>query len=103
MLLVLEIEMSMANTTSKRYFCEHCEQQLSKTSYFKHKRLYYDRKSETWKKERVHYTDSSEDFNEFQVAESCQGCDSSNHETFGEFFSPLKTSFLSLLIMHLSM
>ena len=85
MLLVLEIEMSMANTTSKRYFCEHCEQQLSKTSYFKHKRLYYDRKSETWKKERVHYTDSSEDFNEFQVAESCQGCDSSNHETFGEF------------------
>lgn len=51
----------MAETSSsrsagpKRYFCEHCEQELSKTSYFKHKKLFYDKKCRAWKKERVHY------------------------------------------------
>jgi hypothetical protein len=76
----------MASTTAKRYFCDHCEQQLSKTTYFKHKRLFYDRKSESWKKERVHYTDSSEDFKEFLVTEPRQGCDtSSKNESHGEF------------------
>ena len=60
----------MASSTTKRYFCDHCEQELSKTSYFKHKRLFYDRTSESWQKERVHYNDSSEDFKEFEFQET---------------------------------
>ena len=87
----------MASSTTKRYFCDHCEQELSKTSYFKHKRLFYDRTSERWQKERVHYNDSSEDFKEFefQVTEPFQPerCDaSSKNESHGEFNTPpLKT------------
>lgn len=73
----------MASSMIKRYFCGHCEQQLSKTSYFKHKRLFYDRKSGSWKKKRIHYqADHSVDFEECQVAHECDIA--SNDESHGK-------------------
>ena len=52
---------------AKRYFCEYCEQELSKT-YFKHKKLFYDKKCRTWKKERVHYRAEVE-LDEFEITD----------------------------------
>ena len=31
-----------------RYYCGHCEEKISKTLNFKHKRLYYNPDSEEW-------------------------------------------------------
>ena len=36
-------------TEAKVYFCGHCQQRLSKTLYFLHKKLYFDPKLKTWK------------------------------------------------------
>ena len=43
----------MASNKVDRYFCGHCEQVLTKTLFFKHKRMYYDRAKSVWRKERV--------------------------------------------------
>ena len=42
--------------SSRRYYCEHCNQYLSKTLFFKHKRLYYDRLSKKWLSTPVQYS-----------------------------------------------
>lgn len=36
-----------------RYFCGHCKTHLSKTVFFRHKRLFYDRKAKRWSRRRV--------------------------------------------------
>ena len=33
---------------SRPFFCEHCNENLSKTQYLRHKRLYFDEVSGTW-------------------------------------------------------
>ena len=33
----------------KEYFCGHCNAAVSKTLFFKHKKLYYDKKLKVWK------------------------------------------------------
>ena len=35
------------------YYCGHCDKQLSKTVFYRHKRLYYDRRSKTWSSCRI--------------------------------------------------
>ena len=50
------------SSSASSYFCEHCGENVSKTSYFKHKKLYYDYRSKGWKKTVVHVTDHDEDF-----------------------------------------
>lgn len=37
-----------SNTRKGRYYCGHCEEKISKTLYFRHKRLYYNPDSEEW-------------------------------------------------------
>lgn len=37
-----------------KYFCGHCNRKLTKTLYFKHKKLYYDIRAKSWNKERVY-------------------------------------------------
>ena len=32
----------------ERYYCNHCEEKVSKTLYFTHKQLYYDHTTEEW-------------------------------------------------------
>lgn len=72
-----------SSTGAKRYFCEHCEKELSKTSYFKHKKLYYDKKCRTWKKERVHYR-AEVDLDEFEISDLDQVIDGDESPTEGK-------------------
>ena len=37
----------------KQFYCEHCKKLVSKTLFYQHKRLYYDRVSKTWSSTRV--------------------------------------------------
>lgn len=55
---------SNCESSTKLYFCDHCEKLLSKTLYYKHKKFYYDRNSEKWRKEMVHYVEDDFDFSE---------------------------------------
>ena len=41
-------------STRLKYFCGHCNGNLTKTRYFKHKKLYYDTRAKSWKRERVY-------------------------------------------------
>ena len=38
----------MMADSSKRMYCGHCHEYLTKTVYFKHKRLHYDRTTKQW-------------------------------------------------------
>ena len=44
----------MERPKSKRYHCEHCDEYISKTLYYRHRSLYYDKHARKWSKERVH-------------------------------------------------
>ena len=37
----------------KAYLCCHCNQELSKTSYYQHKKIYFDTTTKEWRKERI--------------------------------------------------
>lgn len=50
---------------SSRYYCGHCEQKLSKTLFFQHKKMYFDKATNTWRKERIITVGDDEDFNMF--------------------------------------
>lgn len=41
------------NGAQKKYLCGHCNKLVSKTLYFKHKKLYYDPQRKTWKDTRI--------------------------------------------------
>ena len=49
--------MSVAENPS-RLHCGHCDEYLSKTVYYQHKRLFYDRRSKKWSKHQVYGDDS---------------------------------------------
>ena len=36
-------------STHPRFVCGHCGESLSKTTYFKHRREYYNQSTDTWK------------------------------------------------------
>ena len=51
---------------SDRYFCGHCKEKISKTLYYRHKRLFYDATNRQWRSEYeaetpVKVADSSHD------------------------------------------
>lgn len=48
----------MPGTTVSRHLCGHCNENLSKTVYYQHKRLYYDQRSRKWHKNRIRYDDT---------------------------------------------
>ena len=54
----------MASSSSNRkvYFCEHCQQELSKTLFFSHKKLYYNTKLRKWQKSRIQLVEKDFDF-----------------------------------------
>ena len=39
-----------APVSSSTYLCEHCDQHISKTLYYQHKKFFYSADSGTWKK-----------------------------------------------------
>ena len=43
-------EFDISATNSKVYFCPHCERDLGKTAFFRHKRLYYNKRKRQWLK-----------------------------------------------------
>ena len=56
----------------KSYFCGHCLQEVFKTLFFKHKKLYYNKHTREWSKERVTtHCDFGDDF-EFAEAEALE-------------------------------
>ena len=38
---------------SKRFFCGHRDQALSRSSYYRHRRLYYNQESKQWFKTKI--------------------------------------------------
>ncbi len=57
------MEVTRGSSTKKRkrsYFCDHCQQEHSKTLYYQHRRIYDDNFS---KKEEVAVSDLGDDFN----------------------------------------
>ena len=47
-------------STPKLVRCGHCEQEVSKRTFYQHKRLYYNSKSKTWNRDaRVYHETSS--------------------------------------------
>ena len=44
---------STAIVNRKRYYCGHCDEYLSKTVYFQHRRLYFEVKCQKWSKKRL--------------------------------------------------
>lgn len=40
---------------SKRFYCRHCEQEVSKSTLYSHKKLYYDKRAKLWSKHRICY------------------------------------------------
>lgn len=43
----------MERSTTKRFFCGHCNQNLSKTVFYQHRRLYYNIALNEWSKSRL--------------------------------------------------
>ena len=56
-----QLIMSSARASS-RFLCEHCNRILSKTQFYKHKRIYYEKYKGRWLKDRVK-PDCNTDFN----------------------------------------
>ena len=46
---------SSSHRRRKRYYCGHCKDYVSKTLFYQHKRLYFDRKAKKWSKERLYF------------------------------------------------
>ena len=57
----LELPVIMTELISKnsRLFCQHCEEKVSKRTYYNHKRLYFDRKTRRWSKTRLFISDTN--------------------------------------------
>ena len=41
--------------TGKRFYCGHCDEKISKTLYYQHKRIYYNSKTHKWNRD-IHNT-----------------------------------------------
>ena len=55
----------------KLYFCGHCQESVSKTLYFQHRAIYYDKRAKQWAKDRVVPLDLGDDF-DFAKAEAAE-------------------------------
>ena len=47
----------IVNSKSKFVYCGHCDEEVSRTKYYTHKRLYYDRDKKEWSQtKRLNFT-----------------------------------------------
>ena len=53
--------------TRKLVKCGHCEQEVSKRTFYHHKRLYYDSKSKTWNHDARIYHEKNSSADDFQL------------------------------------
>ena len=58
----------------KSYNCGHCSKELSKTRYFQHRKLFYNKRTKEWSQQRVFETRLGKDFNfSDNETDSCTG------------------------------
>lgn len=50
---------SSATLEKNRVYCPHCDKKLSKTTFYAHKRLYFNQLTRKWSKSRVNFTPST--------------------------------------------
>ena len=62
---------------SKRFYCEHCEEEVSRTTFYSQ---YYDRTTRKWSKERVSYPGYPETIENYSVEET-QDIDLDNYDS----------------------
>ena len=55
-------ETSFSSASKKLVLCSHCDEYVSKRTYYRHKRLYFDTQSRKWCKERVFNASGQDDF-----------------------------------------
>ena len=73
---------SSSSTSKKVYYCEHCKQELSKTLFFSHKKLYYNTRLRKWQKQRVKVVER-----DFTLFESGGGGECSDEFIFSDHSS----------------
>ena len=42
-------------TRKREFYCVHCDQTLGRTAFYHHRRLYFDRRSNQWRKHRRNF------------------------------------------------
>ena len=67
---------------SSSYHCDHCGEKVSKTVYYQHKKLYYDKTSETWMQQED-TSSATTDVN--TMNDFCFSDDSDDVQTSGEY------------------
>lgn len=68
---------SLAKQANK-YLCGHCNAELSKTLFYRHKSLYYDAKTKTWSSERL-LPDSIVNVEDFTLSDDDSGGQINSH------------------------
>ena len=66
----------MDKRTKRIYYCGHCNEKVSKTLYFQHKRLYYSSRTHKWKRDEVPSCSKSS----FSFSDTENEAESSDHE-----------------------
>ena len=69
----------MAEKSKKLVLCGHCDEYVSKSTFYQHRRLYYNFRTQKWSQSRVFNSVGLEDF-EFGHS-ICQEEDSIMHDT----------------------
>lgn len=55
---------------NRKYFCGHCKMNLSKTTFFSHKKIYFDKHNNCWKSKATQVTKETDDDFIFDGSES---------------------------------
>ena len=92
-------DLAVRKQRKRRLYCEHCEQYLSKSTYYRHKSKYYDPSNRTWSKcanvDDIETASSSEHLGEeedivfqdcvdvYYTEEADDNSDDSNIDSFG--------------------
>ena len=58
--LIMEEDLSTPKPKRAKYYCDHCCDYLSKTTYYEHRRVYYDKKLKKWTKKKVYQVEEVE-------------------------------------------
>ena len=82
----------------KLIYCGHCEKYLTKTVYYKHKRLYYDKTKKEWLPSRVFSQTPNEDSTFHPTSVDSMDSSSSETEIGLTNFSPLSQGTLAMMI-----
>ena len=81
----VRIIMEQIRAAGKRFHCQHCNEKVSKTLYYQHKKLYYNEDTKSWSKESPsQLEDNKSEGEEFTFS------DSDTPQVESKCFRPLK-------------